>query len=383
LDKYVVSDTIIMPQPHDKQDIELPNTVDPAFDKFRPNAESRAEEERLRNQLELLKNLSDKEESNRRTTINQISQLDQVPEIIDSKLIKIAHLIERNCRDAAEFLGRYNGFTSRTVLYRGLGKDIKDEFLQGESHTHRSPTNVKPEVQEFFDKILEIGGFTALRRNSISCVNNSSTARSHGNAYLIFPFDNCTYTFSERYSRLSERLASVDTPFDLLTDLLDFGTEQRDAAYELQYLIADLKNKDSQIHQSKRGVTPYPKATQELILILTRAVDLLKKNKTIPPKMASFIKKRISKLISSERRYKLLVYALDAPAIMDTAFTPDGAEAIIKKFELKNEKSHSYAEMLSDVAGEVMICGKYYAVSIIHLPALRKIFKNVVTQPNA
>ena len=110
------------------------------------------------------------------------------------------------CREAGDFL--YRGISLLNAEY--------DIFL-GRPRKNRRATDTSIELQQEWDKLFTAAGFSALRSNSIFCAGGIDTAVSYGSAYIIFPINGFSFTWSPKIYDLYNHMQQhdINTPQDL------------------------------------------------------------------------------------------------------------------------------------------------------------------------
>lgn len=112
--------------------------------------------------------------------------------------IDLNEFINAKCSNALIACKRANGF-----LYHGSGKakwhqntkELEQNYVISVT-TERIPVHHWPNAEE---KLID-AGFTALRTNSIFCIGRLDVAKQFGEPYVIFPFDNSSFTWSEKFA---------------------------------------------------------------------------------------------------------------------------------------------------------------------------------------
>lgn len=122
-----------------------------------------------------------------------------------------------NCSESIAAMKQAGSF-----LYRGLTADY-DIFL-GKPRNNRKAMDSDKDVQKEVDKLFIMSGFTALRSNSIFCSGRLGVAKSYGHAFIIFPINGFTFTWSPKITDLySHELNRVTEPSDLYFDTEHFS----------------------------------------------------------------------------------------------------------------------------------------------------------------
>jgi hypothetical protein len=83
---------------------------------------------------------------------------------------------------------------AQQFLYRGTN-NAPDVFM-GRTRNDRKSRETDQSIQDKIDEIMIAAGYTALRSNSIFCSSDASFAGQFGEAYLIFPVNGFSYTWS-------------------------------------------------------------------------------------------------------------------------------------------------------------------------------------------
>ena len=107
------------------------------------------------------------------------------------RLYKLVSFIEAHCQEYLQMSKLAGGF-----LYRGIARNLnRAPIFIGNSSDNRPPRNTAPNIQKIADEYLKIGGFKALRSNSVFC-GNIDQASEYGDIYIIFPIDGFDFTWS-------------------------------------------------------------------------------------------------------------------------------------------------------------------------------------------
>lgn len=147
------------------------------------------------------------------TELRDTEKEHRASDITDPKIIKLASMIQRDCKQALTGCQKANGF-----LYRGIRKKYNTatsdyesnapDIFVGKPREDRSAKDSKATIQIEFDKMLTQSGFKALRSNSIFCSGNYQQAEGYGKAYVIFPKDGFSFMWSPIYHDLYSDLLS-------------------------------------------------------------------------------------------------------------------------------------------------------------------------------
>lgn len=110
----------------------------------------------------------------------------------DPKTIKYFSYIETHC---SEFLKV--AAPLRKFLYRGQDDTALPIFV-GYPRANRQPKDTDEDAQKALDKALTLMGFKALRGNGLFTTPSYSQAEGYGNAYMIFPKNGFSFTWSTK-----------------------------------------------------------------------------------------------------------------------------------------------------------------------------------------
>lgn len=83
-------------------------------------------------------------------------------------------------------------------LYRGIRRYGLDEFpiFTATTQPNREPQGQRTDQQKALDKVLADYGFTSLRHNSICCTSSHTQTARFGRAFIIFPHNGFSFTWS-------------------------------------------------------------------------------------------------------------------------------------------------------------------------------------------
>lgn len=351
-----------MPLPHEKQEIELPNIIEPKFKQYQSDPEIRDAANKLRAEKDNLEQLTNKQEKRIRTKKLMVANLEkqQANTKISFKIGKIIGLLEQDCSTAiADMLNQ------RVFLYRYVEASAPDMY-KGVSRTDRKPSVTAPEVQKTFDTILGVAGYTALRENSISTVPyRFATAHNDNNKklYIIFPCDGFSFTFSYDYSKISQFLNS-DSSEEFIREGTPYITNRfRLSGRTLSYLINELPTPDT--IGGETGFLKYKQEREKFIKIATQTSKLMYATKQPNTEAIKYLTKRLNQLRlnphlpSYQRRYITEIIEsfsqLDAYKLVIT--DPRSATEFLEYSGFSNQ---SFTKALIS-RNEVMIHGTYYA----------------------
>ena len=124
--------------------------------------------------------------------------------------------IEKNCSDYLKYVAQTKKF-----LYRGQ-RDVTHPIYIGYPRADRRPKDSDEKGQELLDNVLLSRGFTAVRGNSLFTTGDIFQAESYGTAYVIFPLNGFSFTWSKE---------NDDLIIHDVTDLTGFGMDE--SSYDL------------------------------------------------------------------------------------------------------------------------------------------------------
>jgi len=110
---------------------------------------------------------------------------------LQKRLTHLCNFIDENC---SEFLGYAK--QTKKLLYRGIKDKTAGNIFLGYSRNNRHPKDTNSTIQKLVDEYLTIGGFNALRSNSIFCIGDPNDTSVYGKPFLIFPINGFDYLWS-------------------------------------------------------------------------------------------------------------------------------------------------------------------------------------------
>ena len=115
--------------------------------------------------------------------------------------------------------------TANKFLYRGIDYRVTTPIFTDESPATRSPIGQTRENHKKLNILLTMGGFKALRSNSICCSSNLKEATGFGAPFMIFPANGYEFTWSSRIDDIggSYPLMHALNDWDLRKKLPVFG----------------------------------------------------------------------------------------------------------------------------------------------------------------
>jgi len=144
---------------------------------------------------------------------------------LKSEPVEIAQaisLIKSSCGIALKAFLVTGDFLSRGIDSGPDITSITSQIFTARPRTDRQPSGLTKMKHKNLDVILSKLGFTALRRNSISCTSNPSAAEEFGDIFVIFPFDGFSFTWSKTIDDIgSMQYYKEDNNGDALFDALD------------------------------------------------------------------------------------------------------------------------------------------------------------------
>lgn len=148
------------------------------------------------------------------------------------ELQNILASIARGCKQFVSAMQQTN-----CLLYRGMDYLSPDPWAAAFSKPDRLPFGQSLVEQEALDDIFKMGGFSSLRRNSISCTPNIMHASGFGVPYMIFPQDGFSFTWSKMCSDIGgDRILSKDIN-NLIATILNLPEANKDVApYYAEFL---------------------------------------------------------------------------------------------------------------------------------------------------
>jgi hypothetical protein len=158
------------------------------------------------------------------------------------KIEKLTTFIQEKCSDALQSMQSANQF-----LYRGIRGGAPAEEFVGRSRDDRRAKSSGYELQRNIDNALKMGGFKALRSNSIYTISNIGVASWYGPAtgiYIVFPINGFDFTWSPKVEDLYvdiDRLYS-DVPIHVKSDFV-YGDPNKEAL-ELFLKLAQYQQTD-------------------------------------------------------------------------------------------------------------------------------------------
>jgi hypothetical protein len=119
----------------------------------------------------------------------QLRMLDLNPKITDKKLLNAVAFINKHCSEFLKECKMANRF-----LYRGVRQS--EAIFLGRSKHNRETMDSDENLSKSFDELLKIGGFKALRSNSIFATSSFTLANSYGPVFAVFPVNGFNFTWS-------------------------------------------------------------------------------------------------------------------------------------------------------------------------------------------
>lgn len=112
-------------------------------------------------------------------------------EFEDQLTIRLAkQYINENCQEFLSYQKQAGKF-----LYRGMHSSA--DIFRAHSPVNRCPRDNSTKIQKIIDTELQKRGFKALRSNSIFCTTQITDTGQYGKAFLIFPYDGFSFTWSQ------------------------------------------------------------------------------------------------------------------------------------------------------------------------------------------
>lgn len=148
------------------------------------------------------------------------------------ELQSILASIARGCK---QFVGAMQ--QTNCLLYRGMDYLFPNPWAAEFSKPDRYPSGQSSGQQKTLDDIFKMGGFSSLRRNSISCTPNIMHASGFGVPYMIFPQDGFSFTWSKMCSDIGGDTILGKDINNLIATILNLPEANKDVApYYAEFL---------------------------------------------------------------------------------------------------------------------------------------------------
>ncbi len=104
---------------------------------------------------------------------------------------ELSHLIKTQCKPYLKLI------KGKTPLYRGISDLIGDDYFYGNKKTRsdRRPLGTPQKEFDYINLWLQINNHNTRNKSVVICTSNKKNTETFGNAYMIFPTGNISYTW--------------------------------------------------------------------------------------------------------------------------------------------------------------------------------------------
>jgi hypothetical protein len=242
-------------------------------------------------------------------------------------------------------------------LYRGLTTPPHVIFL-GRSRDQRDTRDTSSSIQTSIDEILQKGGLTALRSNSIFSTSVSSDAGFYGTPYMIFPKNGFSFTWSPKIRDFTSycnqcRVLNSD-------EIYKFGKDYTVLSDEIENIIkAGRQFKNEVYARLQQNLQTNPEIKSALAKVYYQIGNLFSGNSEINPEFIPSAKLIMSRGVVTNGSPELLNELLKLPDLNNklNSIKEIHPADIFKGLGYTNQ---NFAGALKSQY-EIMIHGEYYA----------------------